>query len=793
MSVRHKIFGACLGFILIIAGLGWIARQQSTQMRELVLGIYDHAFVGTTYVHQAAEGFQNLTFAGRDAANRFQTAEGRADLRKTLDRLDIAAERAMSERTRVAAITARDMVAKLPDAPSDELTQRMALANDAITRLVRHYVADGLQARDDGDELTAHTGRLVLIEVALAICVALVVGVLLGRNLSPPLDALVHYIGLLTKGDFEHVLDPGLARRRDEIGAVARATMVFRAAMKQNSAAAEEKMRLHAEREADRLHALHVEAAMAAKSAFLATMSHEIRTPMNGVATIAELLSDTPLDHDQAKMVTTIRQSAKWLLRVINDILDFSKLEANELQIERVPFLLDELLDGVCQLLSAKAREKGLVLTIDGADLAGVCRIGDPLRLRQVLLNLLGNAVKFTSEGSVTLVVRAEPQQVEFQVIDTGIGIPADQIGDLFQPYRQLRSDIARSYGGTGLGLTITRNLVGLMGGQVDVTSEVGRGSCFTVRLDLPSDDARMCKAAQRAVASSAVWQKPDLAVAAAQAAVVLCAEDNAINRDVLRRVLDRFGFHYEMAEDGLEALQALDRRRHGLLLTDAQMPRMDGYQLARSIRSAEAAEGLVRLPIVMLTANVFAQNDSEIVDAGIDDVLTKPLQLDQLESAILGALPVCGALRIATGEPPAQAQAEPEAPAPPPEPESAAAIDLSVLIGLVGDELEMLRQMLDDFQTGVIGQHEQILAVLESGDHVGLAKSAHSIKGAARYAGATTLALICERLEKAAKAQVAFEGLSDDLEALHAAVARLPAEVELALSRRAGGSAQAA
>ena len=265
---------------------------------------------------------------------------------------------------------------------------------------------------------------------------------------------------------------------------------------------------------------------------------------MNGVATIADLLADTELRPDQLKMVSIIRQSAKWLIRVINDILDFSKLEANELHIEHVPFLLDEVLERSASFLEPRPGKKGVALNVEGKDLPDVCRIGDPLRIRQILLNLLGNAVKFTAEGSVTLAVQVNPRRVVFSVIDTGIGIPADKIGSLFQPYRQVRSDTARSYGGTGLGLSITKNLVSLMGGRLEVESEAGRGSRFTVSLDLPSDVSSLCKPSSRDAASTIRWQKPDLATAAAQAAVILCAEDNAINRDVLARVLDRFGFN---------------------------------------------------------------------------------------------------------------------------------------------------------------------------------------------------------------------------------------------------------
>lgn len=237
------------------------------------------------------------------------------------------------------------------------------------------------------------------------------------------------------------------------------------------------------------------------------------------------------------------------------------------------------------------------------------------------------------------------------------------------------------------------------------------------------------------------------------------------------------------MVDDGNAALATLDRRRHGLVLTDAQMPLLDGWQLTHAIRQVEAVQGLSRMPIMMVTANALAESDSRASDLDLDAVLTKPLQLDELEAALLGALPILGFLRVAAGDGRMSIDQLPETIAPPEG--TGGEIDLEVLIGLVGDEPDILRSMLDDFQAGVSTQHDQLRAALDLGDPAVLARHAHSIKGAARYAGATRLAQICDALEQRASANASFEALVEDLAALDAAVAKLPTEVAAALARR--------
>ena len=521
---------------------------------------------------------------------------------------------------------------------------------------------------------------------------------------------------------------------------------------------------------------LSAKAATIAKSGFLAMMSHEIRTPMNGVLAITDLLAETPLSAEQASMIKIVQQSAESLILVINDILDFSKLESSQLKVEKIGFQLDEVVDGVVQLLSPKATEKGLSLHLKVSETDDMARVGDPLRLRQVLLNLVGNSIKFTAEGSVTMAVAAKAEEVTIQVADTGIGIPAGKIGMLFRPYEQIDIATARFHGGTGLGLSISKALMGLMGGDIEVESTEGCGSCFTVRVKLPRDRRRSPRTARGVAAADAgVWQKMDRAVAEANGVVILCAEDNPTNRIVLGLVLDRLGLVYEMAEDGAQALAALDRSRHGLILSDGHMPVMDGWELARAVRTIEAAAGLNRLPILMATADAVSEVAGRAKPGTIDRFLTKPLRRDLLDDAILRALPALKKLRVAASGTVVQAR------------KVDSALDLQGLIKLVGGSRADLEAILEDFRSGATAQHAKLSAALAAGDRRAVVQTAHAIKGAAGYAGAKAVGAQAQELEAAAKRGVALEALAVRFETLTATMSGLPEAIAASLAAQFG------
>ncbi len=372
------------------------------------------------------------------------------------------------------------------------------------------------------------------------------------------------------------------------------------------------------------------EAANRAKSAFLATMSHEIRTPMNGVLGMLEATLRTRIDEGIRDQLTTARDSAVDLLTILNDILDYSKLEAGQMQLERVSFNVRQVADDVMSMLVSTAAQKKLWLDVQVTAETPQWIVGDPTRFRQVLLNLVTNALKFTEAGSVTIVVSymagEAPHVVRVEVRDTGIGIPPDVVGKLFSRFSQADASTTRRFGGTGLGLAICRELVACMGGDINVRSDLGRGSVFTFEIPTEVGSEPEARAKQPAFMRTGLRLN------------ILVAEDNPVNQKVLRTLMNGQGHEMTFVDNGLKAVNAARDGAFDLILMDVSMPVMDGPSATREIRKLPRPVGLT--PIIALTANAMAGDKESYFADGMNDYVSKPIDIDMLLAAIARQAP---------------------------------------------------------------------------------------------------------------------------------------------------------
>lgn len=497
------------------------------------------------------------------------------------------------------------------------------------------------------------------------------------------------------------------------------------------------------------------------KTSFLASMSHEVRTPLGGMLGMLELLSLSELDNEQMETLNTAWASGRGLLRIVNDILDWSKIEEGKLAIVPVPTILGLLLQEVIDTYSRVASAKSLLLWQHVDSRLVHAYMLDQLRLSQVLNNFVSNAIKFTERGEVE--IRAELVEetkqgdvIRFAVKDTGIGIPEQDHGRLFQSYEQASGETARMYGGTGLGLAICRRLTEMMEGELGMVSTPDRGSTFSITLTLPRTDAAVVMATPHQVEETQRAIKP-LFTGGQDAPQVLVVDDHPTNRELLARQVKILGLRATTAENGRVAVSLWRDGRFALIISDCHMPDMDGYEMARTIRRIEASAQRQRTPIIAWTANALSEEQERIEAAGMDELLVKPVNLMQLRHMLKKwLLPASAQTPESGGNKPAAA---PDGP-----------IDHGVLDAILSDPAEQ-KQLLLDFVQHIRTDRGRLGELLTQQDRAAVQSTAHRMKGSCRMVGARRMGDACAAMEQAAKA--------GDMDAAAATITELDAATE--------------
>jgi signal transduction histidine kinase/DNA-binding response OmpR family regulator len=462
------------------------------------------------------------------------------------------------------------------------------------------------------------------------------------------------------------------------------------------------------------------------KEQFLANMSHEIRTPLNSIIGFGDLLAKTRMDEAQEGYLNAIRKSGSNLLNIINDILDFSRLEAGKVAIEKIPFSVHETVESVRTIFSGKAAEKGLLLTVNVHDDIPGLLFGDPMRLTQILTNLVGNALKFTHQGKVEVAcslveLKNENAALAFTVTDTGIGITPEKLPHIFERFNQGNPETTRQYGGTGLGLAIVQNLAELQNGKISVKSRPGEGSVFTLNISYPlSFETPAVPQQTNAISGiSSSWQPR-----------ILLTEDNELNQKLATKYLESFGFHVELAVNGKQAVEMAKQNKYDLVLMDIQMPVMDGYSATRLIRETVTA----KMPVIAMTARAIAGEKERCIESGMNDYILKPFREEEL--------------RYITHKFIQAAQAEEFSGKPSGENKNTI-VDMEDLISISRGNRDFMAEMMEMFIERNPADILEMEQYLKSGDYNGVNNLAHKMKTSVGFMGLKKLLPLLSLIEQ--------------------------------------------